>query len=153
MNVLSEDQAATRQLILPSGGVLEGLPSEFLVDLQCNGAFVEYHQQVIVAAGETMDFVSCVVAGRVKTSRLDADYAKAPVATLGAGEWFGLANLFTRDASRKEVYADGEVVIWTISPDTLRQLFFNDPNGTQLLYNIAQSLAEKLTSARSAAKV
>lgn len=89
MNIVSEDQAAARQLALPPLGLLEDLSPEFIAELQTAGAFVEYNQQVVVVAGELVDYVSCLVAGRVKISRLDADYGKAEVARLGAGDWFG----------------------------------------------------------------
>ncbi len=136
---------AARQLALPDDGFLEGLPAEFTAELQASGAFVEYNQQVIVAPGELVDYVSCIVAGRVKISRLDADYGKAQIARLGVGEWFGETNLFLRVPSPDEVFADGEVVIWTIPPDTLRKLFFDEPQAVQLLYNIGTRLAQKLT--------
>ena len=148
MNILSEEQAATRQLALPRQGLLEGLSPEFIAELQVSGAFVEYNQQVVVSAGELVDYVSCIVAGRVKISRLDADYAKAEVAKLGAGEWFGETNLFVRMPSAEEVYADGEVIIWMMPADTLRNRFFQEPEGAQLLYNIATRFAHKLTAPR-----
>ena len=82
----------------------------------------------------------------MKVSRLDANYGKAEVARLTAGEWFGEANLFVRRPSAAEVYADGEVVIWGTPADTLRNLFFQEPEGTQLLYNIATGFAQRLTA-------
>ena len=146
MNILSDQQAAARQLGLPREGLLEGLSSAFIAQLQTAGAFVEYNQQPIVAAGELVDYVSCIVAGRVKISRLDADYAKAEIAKLGAGEWLGETNLFVRVPAAEEIYADGEVVIWTMPADMLRTLFFQEPSGAQLLYNVAVRLAERLTA-------
>jgi CRP-like cAMP-binding protein len=148
MNILSEEQAATRQLALPRQGLLDGLSPEFIAELQVAGAFVEYNQQVVVSAGELVDYVSCIAIGRVKISRLDADYAKAEVAKLGTGEWFGETNLFLRAPSAEEVYADGEAIIWTIPADTLRNLFFQEPEGVQLLFNIATRFAQKLTAPR-----
>lgn len=144
MNLLSEEQAAARQLALPRAGLLAGLTSEFAIALQEAGAFVEYNQQVIVAAGEAFDYISCIVAGRVKISRLNPDYAKAEVGRLSAGEWFGETGLFLRAPAREEIFADGEVVLWTMPPDTMRTLFFDDPQGTQFLYNIAARLAERI---------
>lgn len=148
MNILSEEQAAARQLALPRQGLLEGLSPEFIAELQAAGAFVEYNQQAVVSAGELVDYVSYIVAGRVKISRLNADYGKAEVAKLGAGEWFGETNLFVRESSAEEIYADGEVVIWTMPADTLRNLFFQEPEGVQLLHGIATRLAQKLTAPR-----
>ena len=121
---------------------------EFIAELQVAGAFVEYNQQVVIAAGELVEYVSCIVAGRVKISRLDADYGKAEVARLLAGEWFGETNPFVRLLSAVEIFADGEVVIWTTPADTLRNLFFQEPEGAQLLYNIAAGFAQKLTASR-----
>ncbi|MBA2430663.1 MAG: cyclic nucleotide-binding domain-containing protein [Chthoniobacterales bacterium] len=146
MNILTEEQAAGRQLAIAQSELLDGLPADFSQQLQTRGAFVEYNQQVIVPAGAIAEYVSCIVAGRVKISRVDADYAKTQVATLTAGHWFGETNLFLRVASRDEVFADGEVVLWTIPPDTLRQLFFEKPEAVQLLFNIGTSLAQKLVS-------
>jgi CRP-like cAMP-binding protein len=146
MNILTEEQAAARQLALPREGLLEGLSPEFIAELHVAGAFVEYNQQVVVAAGELVDCVSCIAAGRVKISRLDADYGRAEVARLGAGDWFGETNPFVRVPSAVEIYADGEVVVWTTPADTLRILFFEEPEGAQLLYNIATRFAQKLTA-------
>src|SRR5215211_8583604 len=146
MNILSEEQAVARHLSLRAAGLLEGLAPDFLAQFQSGGAFVEYNQQVIVAPGEPVDYVSCIVAGGVKIARLDADYAKVPVARLGVGDWLGVANLFTRAASAEEAFADGEVVLWTIPPDTLRDLFLDDPQAVPLLYNLAAHLAQKLAA-------
>ena len=150
MNLISDEQAAARQLALPTSGLLDGLSSDFVAELQDSGVFAEYNQQVIVAAGELVDYVSCIVIGRVKISRLDADYAKAQVARLGVGEWFGETNLFLRAPSAEEVFADGEVVLWTMPPDTRRKLFFDEPQAVQLLFNIGASLARKLTAGSAA---
>jgi CRP-like cAMP-binding protein len=146
MNILSEEQAVARQLALPRQGVLDELSQEFVAELQAAGAFVEYNQQVVVPAGEVIDYVSCIVAGRVKISRLDADYGKAEIAKLGAGEWFGETSLFVRTPATEEIYADGEAVIWTMPADTLRNLFFQEPPGVQLLYNFAVLLAQKINA-------
>ncbi len=146
MNLLSDEQAAARQLALSANGLLDGLSPDFIAELQADGVFVEYNQQVIVSPGELFDYVSCIVAGRVKISRLDADYAKAQVASLGAGEWFGETNLFLRIPSPEEVFADGEVVLWTMPPDALRKLFFEEPQAVQLLFNIGARLARKRTA-------
>lgn len=144
MNVLSEEQALTRQLALPREGLLEGLPPEFIAALQSAGSFVEYNQQVVVTAEEVVDYVSCIVAGRLKVSRLNADYAKAEISKLGAGAWFGETNLFARHASPVEISADGEAVIWTIPADMLRDLCFREPQGAQLLFNFGVRLTQKI---------
>lgn len=144
MNIISEEQAIARQLALPHGGLLEGLPAEFIANLQAAGAFVEYNQQGMIAAGEVVDYVSCIVAGRTKIARVDRAGAKGEAVLLGAGEWFGAANLFVHVPSALEIEADGEVVIWTISAAILRELCFRDPQGTQLLFNFGVLLAEKL---------
>ena len=146
MNMLTEDQAAERRLALPATGLLDGLSPQFIAELQSRGAFVEYNQQAIIASGALAEYVCCIVAGRVKISRVDADYVKAPVAMLGVGEWFGETNLFVRLPSPEEIYADGEVVVWTMPPDTLRRLFFDNPEATPLLFNIGASLAQKLAA-------
>ncbi|MFN2508951.1 MAG: Crp/Fnr family transcriptional regulator [Chthoniobacterales bacterium] len=146
MNILSEEQAAARQLVLPRDGLVEGLTPEFIAELQSAGAFVEYNQQIIVPAGEFIEFLSCIVAGRVKISRLDADYRKAQVGTLAAGQWFGETSLFLRTRSSAEFFADKEVVIWTIPPDQLRDMFFRKPRAVQLLYNIGTLLARRVTA-------
>lgn len=146
MNILSEAQATTRQLALPRDGLLADLSAEFIGALQSTGVFVEFNQQAIVSAGEQVDYVSCIVAGRAKVSRLDADYARVPVARLGAGEWIGESNIFARVPSHEEIFADGETVIWTVPTDTLRSLFFRETEGAQLLFNIATRLAQKLSA-------
>ena len=110
-----------------------------------NGTFVEYNQQVIAAAGEPVDYILCVVAGQAHLSRRDDNYSRARVGSIGVGQWFGEANLFVHGPSREELFADGEVIVWTIAPDTLRDLFFRTPASVQLLYNIATVLAQKLS--------
>ncbi|MGI9089172.1 MAG: Crp/Fnr family transcriptional regulator [Chthoniobacterales bacterium] len=144
MNILSEEQATARSLALPRASLLEDLSTEFVAEVQAAGAFVEYNQQAVIAAGEVVDYVSCIVAGRVKISRMNADYSKAEIARLDAGEWLGETNLFVRAPSTVEVYADGEAVIWTMPADTLRDLCFHQPQGTQLLYNFGARLAQKI---------
>lgn len=146
MNLLSDEQAAARQFALPANGLLEGVSPEFIAELQASGVFVEYNQEVIVSAGELVDYVSCIVAGELKISRLDADYARAQVGRLRAGEWFGETHIFVRIPSREEVFADGEVVLWTMPPDALRKLFFDEPRAVQLLFNIAARMAERLAA-------
>lgn len=123
--------------------MLEDLSSDFIAVLQGAGAFVEYNQQAIVSAGEMVEYVCCIIAGRVRISRRDPDYGKANLARLGAGEWFGEMHLFLREPLREEIFADGEVVLWTIAPDALRKLFFEEAEGVQLLYNIAARLASR----------
>jgi CRP-like cAMP-binding protein len=142
MNILTDEQAAERRLALPSGGLLTGLSQDFVDDLQLAGAFVEYNQQIIVAAGAPIEYVSCIIAGQVKISRMDSNYAKAQVGTLSKGEWFGATSLFVRNPTVEEIFAEGEVVVWTMPPDTLRRMLF----AVQLLYNIGALLAQKLTS-------
>jgi len=46
----------------------------------------------------------------------------------------------------EEAFAEGEVILWTIPPDTLRDLFFSTPSAVQLLFNFGVLLAQKLTS-------
>ena len=147
MNILTDDQATERGLALPPDGLPAGLAPEFRDDLQLAGAFVEYNQQVIVPAGAAIEYVCCVVAGEVKVSRIDSNYTKTPVGTLRTGEWFGATSLFLRAPSTDEIFAEGEVIVWTMPPDTLRRMFFEEPRAVQLLYNIAALLAQKLTSA------
>ena len=146
MNILTDAQAAERRLMLPPDGILSGTSADFRADLQIAGAFVEYNQQVIVPAGASVEYVSCIVAGGVTISRMDSNYAKAQVAMLGAGHWFGEASLFVRSPSAEEIFADGEVILWTMPPETLRRICFEEPEGVQLLYNIGVLLAQKLTS-------
>ncbi len=144
MNILTEAQAASRGLSLPSGGMLSDVSPEFIAELQVNGTFVEYNQQAIAAAGELVDYVLCVVAGHAHLSRRDDNYSKARIGSIGVGQWFGEISLFVHEPSHEELFADGEVIVWTIAPETLRELFFRASGSVQLLYNIATVLAQKL---------
>lgn len=127
------------------------MSDEFISDLQAAGSFVEYNQQTIVNAGRPADYIFCVIAGRVDVSRRHDEFDKAHVATLGPGE----REVFLRAATEEEAFAQGEVILWTISPDSLRDLFFSSPDAVQLLFNfgvlLAQKLARKPTTAASAA--
>jgi CRP-like cAMP-binding protein len=144
MNILTEAQAAARHLNLPADGLLTGVAPEFVSELQLNGTFVEYNQQVIVPAGVPVDYVLCIINGQASLSRTGEDYSKVRLGTLGPGQWFGEMNLFVRTPSREQLFASGEVIVWTIATDTLRDLFFSRPAAVQLLYNIGVLLAQKL---------
>ena len=146
MNVLSEQQARARQLALPRDGLLTGLSDEFIAELQLNGTFVEYNQQTIFSAGQPADYIFCVISGRVELSRRNDDFGKAHVATLGPGQWHGEREVFLRVPADEESFAEGEVILWTISPDTLRDLFFTIPGPVQLLFNFGILLAQKLAA-------
>jgi CRP-like cAMP-binding protein len=144
MNILSEQQAQARQLSLPRDGLLTGVTDEFIAELGAAGTFVEYNQQTIVPAGRPADSIFCVIAGRVEISRPNDEFGKAHVATLGPGQWYGERELFVRAAADEEAFAEGEVILWTISPDSLRDLFFSSPAAVQLLFNFGVLLAQKL---------
>jgi CRP-like cAMP-binding protein len=94
--------------------------------------------------GQPADNVFCVIAGRVHISRRNANFGRAHVATLGAGQWWGERDVSLRTAADEEAFAEGEVILWTIPPDTLRDLFFTAPGAVQLLYNLGVLLAQKL---------
>ena len=153
MNILSEQQARARQLALPQDGLLTGVSAEFIAELQSNGTFVEYNQQTIVSAGQPADSIFCVITGRVEVSRRTEDFGKAHVATLGSGQWYGEREVFLRIAAEEEAFAQGEVILWTIPPDSLRVLFFGSPAAVQLLFNFGVLLAQKVASKAPAAAV
>jgi CRP-like cAMP-binding protein len=146
MNILAEPQARARQLSLPHDGLLTGVSDEFIAELQLNGTFVEYNQQTIVSAGCPADYVFCIISGRVELSRRNDDFGKAHVATLGPGQWYGEREIFLRAPVEEEAFAEGEVIVWTIAPDTLRDLFFASPSAVQLLFNFGIVLAQKLAA-------
>ena len=150
MNILSEQQAQARQLSLPQDGLLTGVTAEFVAELQLNGTFVEYNQQTIVSAGQPADYIFCVIAGRVQLSRPNEDFGRTHVGTLGPGQWYGEREVFLRVPADEEAFAEGEVILWTISPDTLRDLFFTIPAAVQLLFNFGILLAQKLAAKRPA---
>ena len=151
MNILSEQQARARQLALPRDGLLTGVSDEFISELQINGTFVEYNQQTIVSAGRPADYIFCVISGRVDLSRRNEDFGKAHVGTLGPGQWYGEREVFLRVPADEEAFAQDEVILWTIPPDTLRELFFTVPAAVQLLFNFGILLAQKLAAKTPAA--
>ena len=146
MNILSEQQARARQLTLPLDGLLTGVNEEFIAELQSHGTFVEYNQQTIVSAGQPADYIFCVISGRVDVSRRNEDFGKTHVATLGPGQWYGEREVFLRAAAEEEAFAQGEVILWTIPPDSLRDLFFNSASAVRLLFNFGVLLAQKLAT-------
>ena len=150
MNILTEQQARDRQLTLPRDGLLTGVSNEFIAELQVNGTFLEYNQQTIVSAGRPADYIFCVISGRVNISRRNEDFEKSHVTALGPGQWYGAREVFLRVPAEEEAFAEGEVILWTIPPDSLRELFFSSPGAVQLLFNFGILLAQKLT-AKSAA--
>lgn len=150
MNILTEQQARDRQLTLPRDGLLTGVGSEFIAELQVNGTFVEYNQQTIVSAGRPTDYIFCVISGRVNISRRNDDFGKSHVGTLGHGQWYGERDVFLRVPAEDEAFAEGEVILWTIPPDTLRELFFSSPGAVQLLFNFGILLAQKLATRATA---
>ena len=143
MNILTEQQARARQLSLPRDGLLSGVKREFIAELQANGSFVEYNQQKIVSAGRPVDYIFCVISGRVNLSRRNDNFGKMHVGALGPGQWYGESEVFLRVPSEEEAFAEGEVILWTIAPDTLRDLFFGSPAAVQLLFNFGILLAQK----------
>ena len=131
---------------LPHDGLLTGVSEQFIAELQLHGTFVEYNQQTIVSAGRPADYIFCVISGRVQVSRRNDDFGKAHVATLGPGQWFGERDVFLRVPADEEAFAAGEVILWTIAPDSLRDLFFASPAAVQLLFNFGVLLAQKLAT-------
>jgi CRP-like cAMP-binding protein len=150
VNILTEQQALARQLSLPRDGLLTGVSNEFIAELQVNGTFVEYNQQTIVNAGRPADYIFCVISGRVNISRPNEDFGKAHIAALGPGQWYGEREVFLRVPVEEEAFAEGEVILWTIPPDTLRDLFFASPGAVQLLFNFGILLAQKLAAKTAA---
>jgi len=146
MNILSEQQARARQLALPRDGLLTGVSDEFIAELQSNGTFVEYNQQTIVSAGQPADYIFCVISGRVELSRRNEEFGKSHLGALGPGQWYGEREVFIRVPAEEEVFAQDEVILWTIPPDTLRDLFFTVPAAVQLLFNFGILLAQKLAA-------
>jgi len=146
VNILTEPQARARQLALPRDGLLSGVSGEFIAELQVNGTFVEYNQQTIVSTGFPADYVFCVISGRVNIARPNDDFGKSHVAALGPGQWYGEREVFLRAPSEEEAFAEGEVILWTIPPDSLRELFFSSPAAVQLLFNFGILLAQKLAA-------
>lgn len=144
MNILTEEQAAARQLRLPEGGLLTDVPAAFVEELQLNGTFNEYNQQVIAPGGQPFDFVICIVTGEANLSRPNENYGKRRLASLTRGQWFGEANLFVRAPSTDELFAVGEVVVWSIATETLRDMLLTRFEGVQLLFNFGVLLAQKL---------
>jgi CRP-like cAMP-binding protein len=149
VNILTEQQARDRQLTLPRDGLLTGVSNEFIAELQVNGTFVEYNQQTIVNAGRPTDYIFCVISGRVNISRRNDDFGKSHIAALGPGQWYGERDVFLRVPAEDEAFAEGEVILWTIPPDTLRELFFSSPRAVQLLFNFGILLAQKLATQAS----
>lgn len=144
MNILTEEQAAARQLRLPDGGLLTDVPGAFLDELQLNGAFVEYNQQAIAPVGQPFDYVICIITGQANLSRPNENYGSTRLGSLTRGQWFGEANLFVRAPSPDELFAVGEVVVWSIATETLRDLLLMRFEGVQLLFNFGVLLAQKL---------
>ena len=146
MNILSEQQARARQLALSRDGLLTGVSDEFIAELQSHGTFVEYNQQTIVSAGQPADYIFCVISGRVELSRRNEEFGKSHLGALGPGQWYGEREVFLRVPAEEEVFAQDEVILWTIPPDTLRDLFFTVPAAVQLLFNFGILLAQKLAT-------
>jgi len=65
---------------------------------------------------------------------------------LGQDNGTGAREVFLRVASEEEAFAEGEVIVWTIPPDTLRDLFFSTPAAVRLLFNFGILLAQKLAT-------
>jgi CRP-like cAMP-binding protein len=151
VNILSEQQARARQLSLPRDGLLTGVSEEFIAELQLKGTFVEYNQQTIASAGQPADSIFCIISGRVQLSRNNEDFTKVHVGTLGPGQWYGEREVFLRAPAAEEAFAEGEVILWTIPPDAMRDVFFESPAAVQLLFNFGVLLAQKLAVRPAAA--
>lgn len=145
MNILTEPQARDRELSLPAGGFCSGVAPEFLEELAGYGAFAEYNEQVIVAVGEPVANLFCVIEGTIAVLRPKDDFGKRRVTTLSRGDCFGEISFFLESASEEELRAEGEVIVWAIPQETLRRLFRDWPESLQLLYNLGILLAQKIS--------
>ena len=78
--------------------------------------------------------------------RRNEEFGKSRVGTLGPGQWHGVREVFVRVPADEEAFAQDEVILWTIAPDTLRELFFTVPAAVQLLFNFGILLTQKLAA-------
>ncbi len=113
MNLLSEEQARARQLSLPRDGLLTGVSPAFVAELQLNGTFVEYYQQMIVNAGAASRLRFLCDRRSCQHFAPERQLGKVPLATLGPGQWCGERDVFLRPPSEEEAFAEGKVILWT----------------------------------------
>jgi hypothetical protein len=145
MNTLSEQQARARQLSLPRDWSAHRRESRIR-----RRAATQRHVRGIQSANDGQH-------GAARRLRFLCDrwsrqhfaperqLRKSAPRALGPGQWYGEREVFLRTALEEETFAEGAVILWTIPPDTLRDLFFASPAAMQLLYNFGVLLAQRLS--------
>ena len=69
----------------------------------------------------------------------------------GPGQWYSEREVFLRVPAEEEAFAEGEVILWTIAPYTLRDRFSPRRGAVQLLFNFGILVAQKLAAKAPAA--
>ena len=145
MKVLPHEEALDKKCHLTNTGVLDGLSREQITDLEFMGVYMEYHEELVVADAQTLEYFFYIIKGRFEVSKIDPDTSKkCLLATIGKGESFGEMSFLTGTSASADVFARQEVIAWAIPHESLRQFIKTHPGGVCLSLNIATLLAQRI---------
>ncbi|MDD2706924.1 MAG: cyclic nucleotide-binding domain-containing protein [Verrucomicrobiae bacterium] len=145
MNSLTHEQASSKQCHLTPSGVLDGLDSGQIADLESMGIYMEYHRELVVADAGAIDYFFYIIKGNFEVSKVNPETKKKCVlATIGEGQCFGEMSFLTAAMASANVMANDEVVAWAIPHDSLRRFMETRPGGVRLGLNVATLLARRI---------
>ncbi len=145
MNRLTHEQAHSWQVQLTPRGVLDGLESQQVGDLEKMGVYMDYNRELVVADGHSHDYFFYIVKGSFEVSKVNPETkARTMLASINEGQCFGEMSFLTKAPASANVTAEGEVIAWAIPHASLRQFIEMHPGGVRLGLNIATLLAHRI---------
>lgn len=145
MNSLTHEQARARQAQITASGVLDGLDSQQVADIEGMGVYMDYNRELVVADGHPLEHFFYIVKGGFEVSKVSAETKKKTIlATINEGQCFGEMSFLTQAPASANVTAETEVIAWAIPHASLRQFIETHPGGVRLGLNIATLLARRI---------
>ncbi len=145
MRSIPADQVAEMQLHITATGVFSDLDPQQLADLDHQGIYMEYRDELVTADGDTPGYFFFIIQGTFEVDKLNVETKKKTVlAAIGKGECFGEMSFFTSAPASANVVAIGQVICWAIPHNSLRDFISSHPGGACLAIQIASLLARRV---------
>ena len=145
MRSIPTDQVAVMQLHIIANGVFSGLDPQQLADLEHQGVYMEYQDELVTADGDTPGYFFFIIQGVFEVDKLNVETKKKTVlATIHKGECFGEMSFFTGAPASANVVAVGKVICWAIPHHSLRDYISSHTGGARLAIQIASLLARRV---------
>ena len=145
MNTIPPDQISRLKKRLSPVGVFEGLQPEQVRDLEGQGIYLQYHQELVVADSQAVGHFFFIVEGGFEVSRINPDHGRPVVlANINDGQCFGEMSFLTGAPASANVMAAGHVTCWAIPHEALRGFISSHPGGAALAVNVAALLARRV---------